>query len=181
MDYVKAINELAGIAQRYEQPGSDDWGRLERELGLRLPSDYNSLVSDLGSGWFGLDLMLRNPAAKGRQRLSKEELVAYREMVGFIEELAGVALFPRKGGLVLIGGIGRQHLMLGPSNDGEDYSRLFLLDHDYDEVHGIKSGVAKSIYDLYNGNANERWAVELRGYVWGNFDVAFFTAAPSRG
>jgi hypothetical protein len=178
MNYIKAIDELTGVKERFDRPTEKDWIRIEKELGVELAQDYKELVSLLGAGRFGLDMRLRNPIGTGIEELSRKELVAYRQLVRFQEEIVGISLYPRKGGVILIGGMERQHVMLGPTPEGKNYLQLFILDHDYDQLRRIGVGFARFIYDLYGGKLAERWAIQLRILIWHTVNT-FFTPEPS--
>jgi hypothetical protein len=44
VDYVKALINLAGVTNPVETPGFDDWLRVEADIGLVFPEDFNSTL-----------------------------------------------------------------------------------------------------------------------------------------
>jgi hypothetical protein len=180
-DYVHKIVALAQPLRPVEQPSPADWEAVERDLGYAFPVDFKSLVTLLGNGSFGSGLGLNNPISSSEYcRLSKEALVKYHELVSFIEERAGIRLFPHRDGLVWIGGWERQHLLLRPLGNGCLGSDVVRLDHDYDEASDLGMPVSQFIHDLYHGRIEEQWALELRAAIWREGEVPFFSPWPQR-
>ena len=60
----KALERLLAGVARVERPTDDDWTSAEADLGVKLPQDFIALVSALGTGWIGVGLSFRNPAAR---------------------------------------------------------------------------------------------------------------------
>jgi hypothetical protein len=174
-DYVAEIIKLAQPLRPVEQPTPLDWERVEQELGLLLPSDYKALVTALGSGEFGAGLSLKNPASSSEcVRLSSDTLSHYRQTVLFLEERMEIKLFPTPQGLVLIGGIDRQHLLFRPTANSKSVSRLVNLDHEYELTREVGLSLSQFIHDLYLGRIHSDWANQLRASVWINDATPFF-------
>ncbi len=180
---------MLSVQSRFEQPSRFNWRKIEDEFGVALPVGFKSLISKLGSGNFGDGFVLTNPAASGMYRspvcLSMDNLTDYREAVAFLEQRIGIRLFPRKNGLILIGGKERRQLMLGVR--GNSYSVLYLLDHDDEEIREVGEDVGEFLYKLYFDEYPDRWALSFGEDIWGraksrgNRTFPFFTPSPTRG
>ena len=96
-------------------------------------------------------------------------------MVGFLEERAGIALYPRPGGLVLIAEAERQHLALQSRQSSNVLSQLVRLDHDLERVSDIPMSISQFIHDLYLGRIADRWAEDLRSSIWRDGNARLFT------
>ena len=178
-NYLEKVIKLALPFKPVGQPQLADWERLERTLNLVFPSDYKSLVSSLGTGDFGLGFVLKNPIASSLYaRMSLDMLLQYRDTVSFLEERMGIVFYPKEMGLVLIGGIDRQHFFLKPEKQGEQLTHLFYLDHDIEEAREIPTCLTQFLYDLYVGNMSGGWAQELRNSIWMEGTIPFFQAKP---
>ena len=177
-EYVRKIIELAGPFRPVEQPTQQDWELAESELGLVLPSDHKELMASLGSGEFGAGLFLQNPVSSSDYtRLSSSALNRYRQTVGFLKYHMGITFYPEPEGLVLVGGIDRQHFLFGPSTKGgKGVSCLVNLDHDCEGLHKISMSLPRFIYDLYFGLIPDCWAERLRLSVWFDNTIPFFRA-----
>jgi hypothetical protein len=178
-DYVEKLIELAKPLHPVEQPKPLDWERLEREMGLLLPADYKSLVTALGSGEFGVGLTFKNPVSSSEYtRLSADALRRYRQTVAFLEDRMGIPLFPQAQGLVLIGGVDRQHFLFRPAKDRKTLSHLVNLDHDLEESRELDLSLSQFIHDLYLGRIHNEWAEQLRASVWIDETIPFFKSSP---
>jgi hypothetical protein len=176
---VQKLVELAQPLHPVEQPKPQDWERVERELGLPLPPDYKSLLTALGSGEFGVGLGLKNPVSTSEHaRLSADALRRYRQTVVFLEDRMGITLFPQPQGLVLIGGVDRQHLLYRPTENSKTVSRLVNLDHEYEVTREFDLSLSQFIHDLYLGQIHDEWAKQLRASVWIDDTIPFFKSRP---
>lgn len=174
-DYSKEVIELAQVDKPFAQPTAKAWAIAERDTGLKFPSDYKKLVSTLGTGRFGVAFHLRNPALTWSRHLylSKQSLSEFERLLAETTRAANVALYPRLGGLIHIGGMERQLFFWRPNRD-QLTNRIVWLDVDSDETMEIEMSITQFIYRLYRGLIDEKWAEELRNYIW--FErCAFFT------
>jgi hypothetical protein len=181
IDYVSKLIEFAGPIHPVEQPKVEDWERVERELGLQLPTDYKSLVTALGSGEFGVGLNLKNPVSSSEcSVLSVDALEKYRNSLLFLESRKGIRLFPEPLGLVVIGGIDRQDFLFRPRHRGAEPSHLFNLDHEYELVRDVGKSLSHFLHDLYLGVVHDERLKRLRTGVWLDEKTPFFKCRPGR-
>lgn len=95
---VDTSRDLAGLLERTWQSKQGDWARVEADLGVRLPTDYRSVVDTFGPGDF-LGIKLAVPAA----RTPEFDLRRLVEAAPEIVRTGGPAIepyFPEPGGLV---------------------------------------------------------------------------------
>ncbi|MGW6442937.1 SMI1/KNR4 family protein [Lentzea sp. NPDC055074] len=105
--YVDEIIRLVGQDAGDFRPELD-WKRVEREFGVRFPSDYRALMERFPSGCFRESVEVQNPVENA------EELAHYRdrnawqtetyadESNGYLDEVP-YRMFPEPGGLFLWG------------------------------------------------------------------------------
>jgi len=175
IDYISEVLKLASVEQPTEQPTPADWNALELELNLTFPSDFKSLVSALGTGKFGDGLTLSNPCASPNCGLiSKAVLIDYRDLLADMAKEAHISLYPDISGLVLIGSIDRQNLLLRPDKS-RTLGELVWWDIDQDSTKDLSMSITQFIHDLYRGKIDGEWAEMLQRYVWRQGSVPFFS------
>src|ERR1051325_9858969 len=85
-DYLEKALHLAGNSGFVECPDDGAWMAAEKDFGVRFPSPHKDFVSRFGTGVFGTDLYLLNPASsKPQLRLSIDYMREMRmeKVVGF--------------------------------------------------------------------------------------------------
>ena len=175
-DFVKRVLELASVSQPKQAPTPKAWDAAEADLGVRLPSDFKTIVSGLGEGHFGVGLALRNPSSSSEYlQLSRKALLDFREDVSDAEESSGVSLYPNDDGLVVIAGIDRQQFLAGPDASKPEGYQLVWWDLDYERARDLNRSFAEFVCELYAGRIDEDWAAELRDYIWRGGKAPFFT------
>jgi hypothetical protein len=179
LDFTQEIIQLAKPLRPVEQPQSDDWERVERELGLALPPDYKTLVTALGSGEFGVSLTLKNPVSSSEYaRLSVDGLKHYSATIAFLRNQMGFVLFPSQEGLVHIGGADRQHFLFRPDKDGICSSKVVCLDHNLEQIRELNMTLSRFLHSLYFSHVPGGWAEDLRASIWIDGTIPFFTPRP---
>lgn len=174
---LRRIVDLAQPLDPVECPSDEDWSRVELELGLILPEDYKGLVTAFGSGMFGVGLYILNPVSSSEYaRLSGDALRRYRQGVDFLEDKIGIRFFPQPKGLLLVGGIDRQHFLYRPKMDGYAMSSLVYFDHDNEAVKEVDLTLSEFIFDLYCSRVHDQWAKKLRRSVWKDKGIPFFSS-----
>lgn len=183
MNSVERILTEAGLINTIERPSENDWRFAEQSLGIALPADYRRIVSQLGSGFFGGYLALRNPSASSEDmRLDAAQLKdfalnfdSYRE-----EVLLGMDFYPVVNGLLSIGdAAGAIHLFYLTSLGKAIADKILLLHLDLEE-YSIYSGLLSDlIWEVYSTDPKEKMIHELRCAIWPpEDDFDFFLPRP---
>lgn len=176
------VNECLGKARDcafVEQASQADWTRVERDLLVEFPEEYKRFVSAFGSGRFGSDLYVVNPAACGGLVLNQQELLRYRESRALRLDRIGREVYPARGGLIRIAGTTSLFdLFFDPKKLERRVQHVVLADLDMGECTEIPLCLAGVVFTAFAQTSRERWASLLRKVVWGDSQVPFFT--PSR-
>lgn len=176
IDYAQELIKLAAVSEPTEQPTPKDWNALEAELGMEFPSDYKTLLTGLGSGWFGNGVYFGTPSCSAEWgMLSRNVLLDLGEMLDRTAQMSGVTLYPERAGLVSVGRIDRQYFLLRPNQTGTCLQELVWWDTDAHELEDLHMSVPQLIHDLYLGRISEEWAADLREYFWPSGTEPFFT------
>ena len=176
VNFVEELLKLIGPVRTVENPPYHAWETVEAAIGFKFPADFRQLVSALGTGRFGVGLYLRNPTASSDYiRLSKDELLRFRELMDHLARGTGLALFPERGGLISVGGIDRQLFLLRPIPAEARVEGLVWWDTDSDSAKELPMTISQFIHDLYLGRIHEEWAVRLQQYFWRNGTAPLFT------
>jgi len=176
MDYVNEIVQLAGVIRPTKAPKSADWNAVEKQLGVTFPKDFKAIVSALGSGWFGIGFGLRSPCEPSEYaRLSRKQLLSYAKLVAESARRSCLHLYPETNGLVPIGGMDRQGLLLSRSKSSSVLQSTVWWDMDYHVARRIRMSVSRLLYDLYLGRLRGDWAARMRNYIWREGTAPFFT------
>jgi hypothetical protein len=175
-DFVQEVVSLALVSGAAEAPTASDWQRAEADIGLQLPPDFKALVSTLGTGSFGVGLILRNPLAESEYiQLSKRALTQYAMVVTPSATRSNLTLYPRKEGLVHVAGIDRQALLVRPFGLQEPTAQITWWDADFHRAQELPMTLSQLLHDLYLGRSKAAWAARLRGYIWRDSGAPFFT------
>ncbi|HKS36453.1 MAG TPA: SMI1/KNR4 family protein [Verrucomicrobiae bacterium] len=173
--FVEQALELAGNCNYQERPTEQHWLKVEAELGVKLPSEYKALVSRFGTGRFGGDLYVFNPAASKHIRLSKKDLEDLRqEYAAFLDWLAqdGYRLYPEPGGIIITAATTSQ-ISFGFQTKDCPVSDLIVVRFGAHECERLQMGLAEFICRLYRG---ELYGVGgLRTVIWNGSSDRFFT------
>ncbi len=175
-NYLEKALALAAGSTFSERPDATAWAAVEADLRLRFPRPYKDFVSHFGSGTFGTDLYLLNPASSLPQlRLSIDNLREMRDQ----HEL-GLARLESNGGpdrkqLIAVA-VTTSKIDLCLKCSGNPMSaELLKIHYDLGECEYLGMGIAEFLCKLYVGELP--WASDLRQLIWGErVDDPFFRA-----
>jgi hypothetical protein len=90
-----------------EAPQCEEWGEIERKLGIALPTDYKYFLERYGSGRIDEFISIFNPNASNKflnfNHQIEEQLNVIRELKAEGSEVVPFEIFPAEGGLLPFG------------------------------------------------------------------------------
>ena len=173
MSTVDEVVHRANVKRPIDPPASNDWRKLEDDLCLSFPSDFKSLVSELGSGWFGNGLRLLNPIGAGAFRLSHASLIEHANILEPYLPNLGCRLFPDPKGMVLVASIDAFDFYFIPGTEEITWTSL-----NSEMVVSTDLTISALLLALHRGLRSYKWMEDVRPAIWPEREgEPFFTPA----
>lgn len=168
--FLVELLELAKLDRPVERPSITDWKSTETEIGVVFPNDFKELMSAFGSGTFGTDITFLNPCAVGREKLCKQTMLDYREMVlpSLTDQDFDIPFYPKPKGYVYVGSNSFGIDLLYKREGSKALGSLTVFDFHAPELHHQTMGIVEYLLHAYRGIGLGEITGRLRRGAWEN-------------